>query len=133
MELRKTQFSQYLCIQVPFTTRLSPSLLQLHFCTTLRPLTRSPPHSSKGHSDYPTEGPGALSRSPPLGGERKQDPPLTRVHEGPAYPVSCGRGRASIPTPWESRGAEVVIPKATDESTHSPNPQGASTSPQSFP
>lgn len=89
--------------------------IALYFCTALRPLTRSPLHSSKGHSGYSTEGPGALSQSPPLGDRRKQDPPFTQVHQGPAYPVTCGRGRANIATPQESRGAEVVISKATDE------------------
>lgn len=45
-------------------------MLQTHFtfAQLSRLLTRSPPHSSKGHSGYPIEGPEALSRSPPLGG-----------------------------------------------------------------
>lgn len=75
----------------------------LYFCTTLRALTRSPLHSSRGHSDYPTEGPEALSRSPPLGGRESMThhslgctkaPPIPDRLEG-AGPASQLLGRAA--------------------------------------
>lgn len=99
-------------------------------CTTLRPLTRNPPHSSTGPSDHPPEGHGALSSSPPLEGREG----VTHHSRRPRilYVFCCG-GQASFRAPQKPRGAEVVTLKTTDKSTHSRNPQGTSTSPQSFP
>lgn len=99
-------------------------------CTALRPLTRNPLHSSIGPSDHLQEGRGALSWFPPLGGREGMSHHSRRPR---VFYVFCCGGQASFRAPQEPGGAEVVTLKTTDKSTHSRNPQGASTSPQSFP